>query len=39
LKPPMFSPHITKDNTDLSVSFFEQMDELGRAAHKEFSLL
>tara|TARA_R110000824_G_scaffold281548_3_gene469874 strand:- start:216 stop:1010 length:795 start_codon:yes stop_codon:yes gene_type:complete len=38
-QPPMFSPYITKDNTDLSVSFFEQMDQLGSEAYKEFSAL
>ena len=33
---PLFSPHIDSRNTDLSVSFFHQMDALGMKAYEEF---
>ena len=33
---PLFSPHIDSRNTDLSVSFFHQMDTLGMKAYEEF---
>jgi transaldolase len=39
LVPPMLSPHITQANTNLSLSFFEQMDELGRRAYREWGSL
>lgn len=32
-----FSPHVTQDMTDLSVSFFEQMDECGKELYEDFS--
>lgn len=31
-----FSPHIIDVNTQLSVDFFQQMDECGKHAHKDF---
>mgnify|MGYP004449884641 CR=1 FL=1 len=31
-----FSPHVTQVNTQLSEDFFEQMDECGKIAHKDF---
>ena len=34
--PNGFSPHITQVNTQLSIDFFNQMDECGQYAHKDF---
>lgn len=34
--PSMFSPAVTDKNTELSVSFFKQMDELGQKAYEDF---